>query len=135
MSHGQRHQGDLASTSKRPTGAAGIRPFRLTESVVGHGCREIGVEGELDLSVADRLKQALARCQADHVLIDLKSCEFIDSTGIALILGTNRSDGSRIVLHSASDQVLRILEVTGLTANGLVFADREQALAVVRAVR
>jgi hypothetical protein len=33
-----------------------------------------------------------------------------------------------VVVHSTSGQVLRVLEVTGLTGNGLVFGDREQAL-------
>lgn len=117
MSHAQRHPG--------------VSPFRLTESVVEDGCREIEVEGELDLAVADRLQQALAGCQDDRVLISLRSCRFIDSTGLAVILNADRENDSRIVLHSPSDQVLRILEVTGLTSNGLVFADREQALSAV----
>jgi anti-anti-sigma factor len=108
-----------------------VRPFKLTESVVEDGCREIEIEGELDLAVADRLEQALAGCQGDHVLISLEACQFIDSTGIALFVDASRRSNSRIVLHSPSDQVLRILEVTGLTSNGYVFPDREQALSVV----
>lgn len=131
MSHHQRHNGDLASHSQTP---AGVRPFKLTESVVEDGCREIEIEGELDLAVADRLQQALDGCQDDHILISLEVCQFIDSTGIALILNADRANDSRIVLHSPRGQVLRVLEVTGLTSNGLVFADREQALsALVRA--
>lgn len=131
MSHDQRHNGDLASRSEELTGAAGIRPFKLTESVVEDGCREIEIEGELDMAVADRLQQALADGQGDRILISLKSCQFIDSTGIAVILSANHGNGSRLVLHSPRDQVLRILEVTGLTSNGYVFADREQALSAL----
>jgi anti-anti-sigma factor len=108
-----------------------LHSFKLTESVVEDGFREIEIEGELDLAVADRLQQALASCQEDHILIGLKSCQFIDSTGIAVILNANHGSDSRIVLHSPSDQVLRVLEVTGLTSNGLVFADREEALSSV----
>lgn len=105
-----------------------VRPFRVTESVIAKGWREIEVEGEIDLAVADRLQQAIADCQGDRILVNLKACQFIDSTGIALILDANRSGSRRVVLHSPSDQVLRVLEVTGLTSNGLVFADREEAV-------
>jgi anti-anti-sigma factor len=108
-----------------------LQPFKLTESVVVDGCREIGVEGEIDLAVADRLREALADCDGEDVLMNLESCQFIDSTGIAVILNANRNSDSRILLHSPCDQVLRVLKVTGLTSNGLVFTDRKQALAAV----
>lgn len=131
MSHDQRPKGDIAPSSGNSMGPAGVRLFRLKESVVEDGCREIEIEGELDMTVADRLQRALDSCQGDRILISLEACQFIDSTGIALILSANRDNASRIVLHSPRDQVLRILEVTGLTSNGLVFADREQALSAV----
>jgi hypothetical protein len=37
-------------------------------------------------------------------------------------------DGRRVVTHSPSNQVLRVLEISGLTANGLVFDGLEEAL-------
>lgn len=131
MFHAQRRDGDPTSSSGDATAALGVRPFRLTESVVGDGLREIEIEGELDLAVAERLREALVDCQGDRILIGLASCQFIDSTGLAAILSANRGDSRRIVLHSPRDQVLRVLEVTGLTADGLVFADREQALSAL----
>ena len=135
MLHDQRHNGDLAPGSEVLAGAAEARRFKLTEAVIGDGCREIEIEGELDLAVADRLQQAIASSQGDQILISLKSCQFIDSTGIAVIVDAHRRNDSQVVLHSPSGQVLRIFEITGLTSNGLVFADREQALsAVVRPV-
>jgi anti-sigma B factor antagonist len=109
-----------------------VRSFRLLERDLDAGCREIGVEGELDMSVADELKEALrgARERA-CVLIDLRSCEFIDSTGIALIVEAhNEMEGEgRIAVHGASGQVLRVLQVTGLTENGLAFQTAAEALA------
>lgn len=135
MLHDQRRNGDLAPGSENLAGAAEVRRFKLTEAVIEDGCREIEIEGELDLAVADRLQQAIASCQGDQILISLKSCQFIDSTGIAVIVDAHRRNDSRVVLHSPSGQVLRLFEITGLTSNGLVFADREQALsAVVRPV-
>lgn len=105
--------------------------FKLTETEIGDGCREIRVEGELDLAVSGQLQQAINGCQSDQILINLEACQFIDSTGIATIVRAHRSENSRVVVHSPCDQVLRVLEVTGLIADGLVFADREQALSTL----
>lgn len=109
-----------------------MRPFRLVEREVGPGCREIQVEGELDLAVAERLQDALARVDADctQILVGLENCEFIDSTGIAVIVNAHQrfaEEGRRVALCSPSSQVLRVLSVTGLTANGLVLESATDA--------
>jgi anti-sigma B factor antagonist len=108
--------------------------FKLTERDPRPSCREIGVEGELDLAVAPQLQEALEKAAPDHeqILIDLSACEFIDSTGIATILQTQQrmaGEGHRLAIFGATKQVRRILEVTGLTANGLVFETADSALA------
>jgi anti-anti-sigma factor len=106
--------------------------FQVSEREIAPGCREIRVEGELDLAVADQLEEAIARCHGDQTVIDLADCEFIDSTGIAVIVRAHNEwaedGGGRLVVHSARDQVLRILTTTGLTGIGLVFESRGQAL-------
>lgn len=132
MFRDQRRNGDPASISAEFAGvSAAVSRFKLTETEIGDSCREIEVEGELDLAVSDQLQQAIVDCQGDRILISLESCRFIDSTGIALILRAHSGGDSQVAVHSPRDQVLRVLEVTGLTANGLVFADREQALAAL----
>jgi anti-anti-sigma factor len=107
--------------------------FSLTEIDLESGAREIHVVGELDLAVADRLSEAIGRSDGGDLLICLEDCEFIDSTGLAVLLRAHqaaRSDGGgRVVIHSPSRPVLRVLEVTGLTGNGFVFASREAAVA------
>jgi anti-anti-sigma factor len=110
-----------------------LRVFRLTERDLHLECREIQVEGELDLAVADQLAQGLARAEEEckHVLVSLENCEFIDSTGIAVIVhARNRlaERGGRVAIYAPSDQVLRVLSVTGLTSNGMVFESAEEAL-------
>ena len=53
------------------------------------GVRTISVRGELDLSTAPELEGPLNQAlESDEgsMLIDLSQCEFIDSTGIALIV-------------------------------------------------
>jgi anti-anti-sigma factor len=110
-----------------------MRTFKLIERDSQAGCREILVEGELDLAVGDQLQEALDRAGKEYsrVLISLENCEFIDSTGIAVIVAAHNQlggEGRRIAVYGASSQVLRVLSTTGLTANGLVFESAEQAL-------
>ena len=110
-----------------------LRTFKLFERDLRPGCREIRVEGELDLAVADQLADGLARAKAEcrHVLLGLNSCEFIDSTGIAAIVHAHNElakRGGRLAVYAPEDQVLRVLSVTGLTSNGMVFESAEEAL-------
>jgi anti-anti-sigma factor len=109
------------------------QPFKLVQTVLGEGWTEIEIEGELDLAVADQLREAIERTDGQRVLINLASCEFLDSTGIAVIVHASQAEGRRLVVHSPSAQVLRVLEVTGLTGNGLVFERREEALSACAA--
>lgn len=110
-----------------------MRTFKLTERSLAVGCHEIRVEGELDLSVADELREALERATShDHVLVGLERCEFIDSTGIAVIVQAHHQAadrGRRVNVYGASDQVHRVLAITGLTDNGLLFESAEEARA------
>ena len=115
---------DLAYPNSSPT-------FALSERDLGSGQREIGVSGELDLAVAEQLREAIERCGSSHILIDLADCEFIDSTGIAVLVRARQAsarEGRLVAAHSPSDQVLRVFEITGLTDNGFVFPTRAEAL-------
>jgi anti-sigma B factor antagonist len=109
-----------------------LRAFKLIERDLLPGCREILVEGELDLAVADQLADGLTRARAEcqHLLIGLEDCEFIDSTGIAAIVQVYNEfaeRGGRVGVYAPTDQVLRVLSVTGLTSNGMVFERAEEA--------
>jgi anti-sigma B factor antagonist len=109
-------------------------PFRLVEREISAEVREILIEGELDLAVAEQLQAALERVGSacSQILIGLKNCEFIDSTGIAVVVQAHRrfaEEGRRVVLYAPTSQVLRVLTITGLTSNGLVFGSAGEALA------
>ena len=70
------------------------------------------------------------------MLVGLERCAFIDSSGIAVILRAHnrmQEEGNRLVVYAPTDQVLRVLSMTGLTSNGLVFESAEEALAAVGA--
>jgi anti-sigma B factor antagonist len=111
-----------------------MRPFRVSEVDLDAGCREVRVEGELDLAVADQLRERLdAAIQDDvDVVVCLERCDFIDSTGIAVIVRAHKEmaeKGRRLAIANPSDPVSRILEITGLDRDGLLYATTDAALA------
>lgn len=108
--------------------------LRIAEQAIGPKRCELQLEGELDLWSVERLQAALQRVARDNdaVLVGLQSCDFVDSTGIALFLQARRQledEGGRLVLYGCSDQVLRIFTVAGLTEAGIVVGTRDEALA------
>jgi len=97
----------------------------------------IAVEGELDMNTAMDLERELegpvAAAQAP-LLIDLSRCEFIDSTGIALIVRSWQTlDGDgQFALCGIGNQVKRVLDITGLEETIPIHPSREQALERLR---
>jgi anti-sigma B factor antagonist len=111
-----------------------MQRFNVTERDLQPGCRDIQVEGELDLAVAGKLDEVLtaAASECSQVLVGLERCAFIDSSGIAVILRAHsrmEEEGNRLVVYAPTAQVLRVLSMTGLTGNGLVFHTAEEAIA------
>lgn len=92
-----------------------------------HGVR-VRLTGELDLASApelDRLLSELAGDGHDRVLIDLSDLEFMDSTGLAVIVRAHRdaaANGHHVALRRGSPQVQRLFEITGLV-DRLAFED------------
>lgn len=115
-------------------------PFQVTISGLDEGVKVISVQGELDLSTAPELEQPLESAleeSGESVLIDLGQCEFIDSTGIALLVRAwqrleGEGNGRRLAICSGNEQVRRVLEITGLEVSIPVHETREQAAAALR---
>jgi len=82
--------------------------------------RVIAFAGELDLANAGTAENALESSLADAstpVVVDMRELEFIDSTGIALLVSAlSRNEGGAKVSFIPSDSpaVTRVLELTGL---------------------
>jgi anti-sigma B factor antagonist len=110
-----------------------VQRFEIRQQQLREGAFEIEVVGELDLAVADHLIAALEQAEESgaDVLISLRGCEFIDSTGIAAIIDAwkrAQDRQTRLAVAEPTDQVVRLLEIVGLADRGLVFAEREEAL-------
>jgi anti-anti-sigma factor len=113
-----------------------MQRFKVSVRDLDGGARDVQIEGELDLAVAGQLDEVLVAAaeQCEQVLVGLERCAFIDSSGIAVILRAHnrmQEDGHRLVVYAPTDQVLRVLSMTGLTSNGLVFDSAEEALAAL----
>lgn len=82
--------------------------------------RVIAFSGELDLANAGTAESALESSLEDGgspVVIDMRELEFIDSTGIALLVSAlnHNERGARVsFIPSDSPAVIRVLELTGL---------------------
>lgn len=113
-----------------------MQRFKVSATDLQPGTRDVQIEGELDLAVAAQLDEVLTAAieECDRVLVGLGRCTFIDSSGIAAILRAHnrmQEDGKQLVVYAPTDQVLRVLSMTGLTGNGLVFDSAEEALAAL----
>ncbi len=112
---------DARSQSARTIGSLILRSDRDGETHV------IALLGELDIAGAPALEEELLRVEATdvtEVVVDLSSLEFIDSTGIRLVvMAADRcSAGGRLKLLRGPKQVHRVFEITDL-AKRLPFAD------------
>ena len=91
-------------------------------------CVVVRVEGELDMASASELEDAIARVASDpHVVIDLSSCTFLDSTGLRVITETMRQT-PRVSVVATDPGVLRVLEITAVDTMVSVHASVEDAL-------
>lgn len=91
----------------------------------------IAPTGELDLATAPALEAELLRVEATDVaaiVLDLSSLDFIDSTGIRLVVmadARSRADSRRLSLLRPSDGVFRVFVICGL-ADRLPFVELRQ---------
>jgi anti-sigma B factor antagonist len=118
-------------------------PFDARAEELEGGIRALTVCGELDMNTAPDLEGLLDQAAADPgatVMLDLTKCEFIDSTGIALIVRSwqriDRNAGAdgegRLVLCCINHQVRRLLKITGVESSISLHEDRDAAIAELR---
>ena len=93
--------------------------FRVEAHTNGEA-RVLAVSGELDLAAAPSLEEELNRAlssQTELVVVDLKDLEFIDSTGLSVLVRAHqhaKESGQQLGLINPGAQVARLLSLTGL---------------------
>ena len=77
--------------------------------------------GEVDVYTAPMLREQireLAARGAVHLIADLSQVDFLDSTGLGVLVGglkRLREDGGSLALVITTPRILRIFQITGLT--------------------
>ena len=119
-------------------------PFEVRNEALDDGVRAFTVRGELDMNTAPelerQLEEALVRRDDASIMLDLSECEFIDSTGIALIvrawqrLDRDAGGEGRAVWCSAArtTRCERLLKITGVESSISMHESRDSALADLR---
>ena len=99
----------------------GRPPFNISVSGSDNGV-VVAVEGELDMSTAPTLREALVDVidgLEGDLILDVGLLTFIDSSGLTLLVAehqTLRSLGHELVIFAPTPRTVRLLEIVGLDA-------------------
>jgi anti-sigma B factor antagonist len=90
----------------------------VVQQTQGGGRTRLALQGELDLANAATLDLALREALdlGQEVVVDMRDLEFLDSTGISLlVIALQGPHAERLsFIPSSSPEVRRLLEMTGL---------------------
>ena len=112
--------------------------FDLSDESLDEATHLIAVRGEVHVSTApefsERLNEAIATGKTG-VVIDMTDVEFIDSTGLSVLLNALRRvtrQQGQLALAVSNPTVLRLFEITRLDSTFDIAPSREEAIARVR---
>ena len=114
------------------------KPFEATEEVV-RGAWVITITGELDIATSPKVRELLsdaARDQDKPLVIDLTTCDFVDSTGLATLLhGAKPAQNgeSNVALVCVGGEVRKLLELTAIDRTIPVYETLDSAINAVLA--
>ncbi|CAA9362602.1 MAG: Anti-sigma factor antagonist BldG [uncultured Nocardioidaceae bacterium] len=95
----------------------------------------IEVGGEIDVYTAPKLRERIIELVDEgqyHLVVDLEKVEFLDSTGLGVLVGglkrVRGHDGS-LQLVCTQDRLLKIFRITGLSKVFAIHGSQSEALA------
>ncbi|MCM3784070.1 anti-sigma F factor antagonist [Neobacillus mesonae] len=101
----------------------------------------VRLSGELDHHTADlvrlQMDEAISKQNSKHLVLSLKDLEFMDSSGLGVILGRYKlihHKGGKMVISGANPAVHRLLEMSGLFKIMPVFENEGSALSDLEVV-
>ena len=95
----------------------------------------VAVAGEIDVYTAPKLREQLidlVGAGAYHLIVDMDFVEFLDSTGLGVLVGglkRVRAHEGSLRLVCTQDRILKIFRITGLTKVFPIHASVSEALA------
>ena len=81
----------------------------------------VSVGGEIDVYTAPKLREQIVQLVEDgqyHLVIDMEDVEFLDSTGLGVLVGglkRVRAHDGTLRLVCTQERILKIFRITGLT--------------------
>jgi len=93
------------------------------------------VEGEVDVYTSPQLKQEIVNLTdtgVKHIIIDLSKVEYLDSTGLGVLIGALkrlREVEGNLALVGPGMRILRIFEITGLDKIFDIYSSADEAAA------
>jgi anti-sigma B factor antagonist len=122
-------QGGFTADPAAAGGQLRLESCRYSQAIV------TTVEGEIDLLVADQLRDALIEqinACPEIMVVDLEGVRFFGSTGLAALALAQRAAHERGVdlrVVATSRTTLRPLQITGMVSELAIYASRNDALA------
>jgi anti-sigma B factor antagonist len=102
------------------------------------GGHAVSVTGELDQATVPELKQALSDALGSQtngaIFVDLSDCEFIDSTGLSLLVQAQRrltEEDRGFAICCPQADVKRLLQLTGIDQAVGTYDTRDEAIAAL----
>jgi len=114
-----------------------VRGFSLTVDQLAEDVVRVSLSGELDLSRTLLLDSELQAVEATHpqaLVIDLSGLDFLDSTGIARLLGARRRarrGGWQLLLVRGGTAVERLMHLAAMDRAFRFVDDPDEALAAL----
>src|SRR5438093_5457738 len=104
------------------------------ESTQRNGVAVLTLRGEIDVYTAPRMRQAivdLVDAGSLTVVIDMDKVDFLDSTGLGVLvegLKRVRTRGGNLSIVITQDKILKIFDITGLNKAFPIYGSLEEAL-------
>lgn len=98
----------------------------------------VRITGDLDMVAADGFRREVDALMekncADNIVLNLEGVEFIDSSGLGVILGRYKKvslRGGKMAIVGAPAQVKRILELSGILRIAEAYGTEKEALEAI----
>lgn len=95
-----------------------VAELELDSQVTGDTA-EVVVRGEVDVATAPQLREVLhdlVQGGSKRIVLDCRALEFLDSSGIGLLVATRKRLGNdgELIVDSPPSHVRKVLELTGV---------------------
>jgi anti-sigma B factor antagonist len=106
--------------------------FAVHSAPLAEGGTEVAVFGDLDLHSAPAVREELKHaCEGEGpVVIDLRACAFVDSSGLAALAGAAVAldeMGRSLTIRGVGERVLRTFRLAGLAQRPSITIEPEPA--------